>query len=299
MVCIIEAAFSCGMKERISSMNEHGMIFDIARNSYVDGPGIRTTVFFKGCNLRCLWCHNPESQHSGTEMLYYRNKCTGCGKCVEKCAHNAVETPENCVFCGNCAHYCPHDARRIVGKLQSVSEIMDIVRRDRAFYGDDGGMTCSGGECMLQIDFLAALLHACRLEGIHTAVDTAGCVPFDRFERILPDTDLFLYDVKTVDPARHREMTGVDPALILENLDKLLSRGARVWIRVPVIGGVNDTVEEMRAIRDLAGGRAALIDLLPYHRLGDSKYEALGREYRVFAAPSEERMKELRALFED
>ena len=162
-------------------------IFDIARASYVDGPGIRTTVFFKGCNLRCAWCHNPESQSAKREMLFYKNKCTGCGKCKEKCPNLL----EKCEFCGKCVLFCPHDAREICGGEYTVDEVMHQVLKDVTLYeGSGGGVTLSGGECMLQIDFLLELLKACKEKGVHTAVDTAGHVPYEYFERILPFADL-------------------------------------------------------------------------------------------------------------
>ena len=164
-------------------------IFDIQRDSFVDGPGIRTTVFFKGCNLHCAWCHNPESQSAKPQMMFYKNKCTGCGKCREKCPHNL----ESCDLCGKCTVYCPHDAREICGKEYTVDEVLREIRKDKTFYKTSGGgVTFSGGECMLQIEFLTKILKACKENGIHTAVDTAGHVPFEFFERIIPYTDLFL-----------------------------------------------------------------------------------------------------------
>ncbi|MDO5311742.1 MAG: glycyl-radical enzyme activating protein, partial [Clostridia bacterium] len=159
------------------------MIFDIQRNSFVDGPGIRTTVFLKGCNLRCKWCHNPESHSSLPQMMYYKNKCTGCGKCREVCPYNLTR----CDLCGKCTIYCPHDARRICGREYSVDEVFDEVIKDKIFYETSGGgVTFSGGECMLQIDFLTEILKLCKENGIHTAVDTAGNVPFESFEKVIP-----------------------------------------------------------------------------------------------------------------
>ncbi|MBO5756049.1 MAG: glycyl-radical enzyme activating protein [Clostridia bacterium] len=271
-------------------------IFDIERASYVDGPGIRTTVFFKGCNLNCAWCHNPESQKNEPQMLFYADKCTGCGKCKEKCP-NALE---KCDLCGKCALYCPHDAREICGKTYTVAQVLNEVAKDKAFYeASDGGVTFSGGECMLQIDFLTEILKACKENGIHTAVDTAGCVSYDRFERILPYTDLFLYDVKCMDNARHKTFVGVGNDLILTNLRKLLKAGVRVWVRVPVIPDVNDTAEEMErlaAFLDTAG-RPEKVELLPYHAMGEHKYTALGMEAKRFSVPDEETMTRLRAVF--
>ncbi len=271
-------------------------IFDIERNSYVDGPGIRTTVFFKGCNLRCAWCHNPESQYPKPQMLFYKNKCTGCGKCKEKCP-NALET---CSLCGRCTLYCPHDARKICGKEYTVDEVIREILKDKAFYDNsDGGVTFSGGECMLQIDYLEEILKECKKNGIHTAVDTAGHVPFGCFERILPYTDLFLYDVKCFDSKKHEDYTGVGNSLILENLKKLLETENKVWVRIPIIPDVNDTEEEMHKIRAFLNSvrLPEKIELLPYHAMGEHKYEAIGKEVQMFAVPSEEKMMRLKKIF--
>ena len=271
-------------------------IFDIQRASFVDGPGIRTTVFFKGCNLHCSWCHNPESQSPKPQMMFHKNRCTGCGKCKEKCPNSL----EKCELCGKCALYCPHDAREICGKEYTVCEVMREVLKDKAIYeGSGGGVTFSGGECMLQIDFLEAILKKCKEEGIHTAVDTAGHLPFEYFARILPFTDLFLYDIKCLDSEKHEKYTGVKNERILENLERLLKCGASVWVRIPVIPAVNDTKEEMQGIKTLldAFGRPERIELLPYHAMGEHKYAALGREAEVFSVPNEARMDVLRHFF--
>ena len=265
-------------------------IFDIERNSYVDGPGIRTTVFFKGCNLRCAWCHNHESQSPKPQMMFYKNKCTGCGKCKEKCP-NALE---KCELCGKCTIYCPHDAREICGKEYTVDEVMREILKDKVFYENSGGgVTFSGGECMLQIDFLEEILKVCKENGIHTAVDTAGHVPYEYFERILPYTNLFLYDVKCYDSEKHKKYTGVRNELILENLKKLLATGKSVWVRIPIIPTVNDTVEEIQRIKAYISscGKPEKIELLPYHAMGEHKFEALGKAVQRFNAPSAETIK--------
>lgn len=276
------------------------VLFDIVRNSYVDGPGVRTTVFFKGCNLRCAWCHNPESQRKEPELLLYPRKCIGCGTCSSVCPTEGIRDPELCIRCGDCALYCPQDARRLCGRDYSVEEVLEQVEKDRRFYENTGGgITCSGGECMLQTDFLTELLRRCREAKLHTCVDTAGCVPFSAFEAVLPYTDLFLYDVKAISPDLHRAYTGADNALILDNLRRLSSLSARIWVRVPVIGGVNDTAEEMQRIAAFCGEiRPEKVELLPYHHLGDGKYEALGRDYKPFSVPDEKKMQEYRALFD-
>ena len=271
-------------------------IFDIVRGSFVDGPGIRTTVFFKGCNLACAWCHNPESQRAAPQMMFYKNKCTGCGKCRERCP-NALSS---CTLCGKCALYCPSDAREICGRDATVDEVMREILKDTAFYASSGGgVTLSGGECMLQLDFLEAILAECKRHGIHTAVDTAGCVPAAAFDRILPYTDLFLYDVKCMDSEAHRHYTGVGNGQILENLQRLLAMGRAVWVRVPIIPTVNATVEEMQAIRRFLDrcGTPQRVELLPYHAMGEHKYAAIGGEAAAFSPPSEELMEELRRVF--
>ena len=271
-------------------------VFDIQRNSFVDGPGIRTTVFFKGCNLRCAWCHNPEGQKRERELAFFKNSCTGCGKCKEICKFDLSD----CDLCGACAAACMSCARRIIGKEYTAAEIMTEIRRDRLFYETSGGgVTFSGGECLLGIDMLEELLRTCRSEGIHTAVDTAGAVPFEYFERVIPYTDIFLYDVKMLSSERHKFYTGIGNELILDNLAKLLSLGVTVTVRIPVIAGVNDTEEEMRGIRALldSHGGCAEVELLPYHGMGEYKYSAIGRKPERFSPPGEERLSRLREIF--
>ena len=271
-------------------------IFDIQRSSYVDGPGIRTTVFFKGCNLRCAWCHNPESQSPKAQMMLYANKCTGCGKCRQVCPKGS----EHCDLCGTCALYCPHNAREICGKTYTVEQVWNEIKKDRLFYdASGGGVTFSGGECMLQLDFLTEILKVCRQNGVHTAVDTAGHLPYASFERILPYTDLLLYDVKCMDPSLHRQMVGVENGQILENLRRLLQTGKPLWVRVPVIPTVNDTTEEMQRIKAFLDscGTPAKVELLPYHAMGEHKYAAIGRTATPFKTPDEEKMESLKAIF--
>ena len=271
------------------------MLFDIQRGSYVDGPGIRTTVFFKGCNLDCKWCHNPESKSADRQMLFYSDKCTGCGKCVSVCPNKG----KKCELCGKCALFCPRDARKLCGREYGIEEVMRELLRDKCFYENSGGgVTFSGGECMLQIDFLSEILRECKTEGIHTAVDTAGNVPFSYFERILPFTDLFLYDIKAFSAEKHKEGTGADNARILENA-KRLSGKSKILFRIPVIGGFNDEETEMQKIADFFKDIShEKVELLPYHALGEHKYRALGANVEAFSAPSPERMKRFRAMFE-
>lgn len=272
------------------------IIFDIHRCSASDGPGIRTTVFFKGCNLKCAWCHNPESQNAKPQMMFYKDKCAGCGKCKSVCLYHL----EQCELCGNCTLYCPVDARKICGKEYTVDEVFKEVLKDKAFYENSGGgVTFSGGECMLQIEFLCELLKKCKENGIHTAVDTAGHIPFESFGKILPYTDLFLYDIKIFDPEKHKKYTGVSNELILENLKKLSEAGEKIWIRIPIISDVNDSIEEMLKIKELLTvcGQPEKVELLPYHAMGENKYRAIGKEPQNFKAPNAEKMKQLKEIF--
>ena len=271
-------------------------IFDISRNSFVDGPGIRTTVFFKGCNLKCKWCHNPESQAFQKQMLFYKNKCTGCGKCAEICPNNL----KNCDFCEKCTFYCPAGARNICGKEYTEDELLEEILKDKIFYETSGGgVTFSGGECMLRIDFLEEILKKCKSAGVHTAVDTAGNVPFEYFEKIMPYTDMFLYDIKAFSDDLHIEGTGVSNKRILENLKKLSAvfKGD-IMIRIPVIPGYNDSADEMKKISDFVKTlNVKETELMPYHKLGEHKYEALEMAMTEYQVPSEERINELKKLF--
>lgn len=269
------------------------IIFDIVRNSFVDGPGIRTTVFFKGCNLKCAWCHNPESQDFDKQMMFYKDKCIGCGKCKSICPNK-----EACTLCGKCTLFCPKDARKVCGKEYTVEEVFSEVIKDKIFYENSGGgVTFSGGECMLQVDFLLEILKKCKENNIHTAVDTAGHASFDSFEKILPYTDLFLYDIKCFDEDLHKKYTGVSNALILENLKKLFENKAKVWIRMPIIKGVNNSVEEMQKINNflIGCGNPEKIELLPYHKMGENKYNAINKEVIAFEVP--DNIEELRKIF--
>lgn len=270
-------------------------IFDIQRCSFSDGPGIRTTVFFKGCNLRCAWCHNPESQSPKTQIMLYSDKCTSCGKCLSVCPNDL----KHCDLCGKCEIYCPSSARRICGKDHTEDELLQEILKDKNFYqSSGGGVTFSGGEAMLQLDFLESMLKLSKENGIHTAVDTAGYHTFDRFERIIPYTDLFLYDVKAMDSEVHKKYTGVENELILENLAELLKRNIPVWIRIPVIPSVNNTEENMLKLKSFfeAHGHPQKIELLPYHRMGENKSLAIGTKPTIFDIPSKEEISYLNSI---
>ena len=261
-----------------------GIIFDIERNSFVDGPGIRTTVFFKGCNLKCKWCHNPESQSIEKQILFYKNKCTGCGRCKNLTLNDDF--------------LCFNDAKEICGKEMTADEIIGEVIKDKTFYETSGGgVTFSGGECMLQIDFLEELLIKSKEAGIQTAVDTAGNVPFEYFERVMPYTDIFLYDVKCFSEELHKEGTGVSNKIILENLKKLSETfKGDIIIRIPVIKGYNES-----ELKDIAEFLKPLnikdVELLPYHQMGEHKYEALNIPCETFAVPDNTKMEEYKKLF--
>lgn len=267
-----------------------GIVFDIRRYSIHDGPGIRTTVFLKGCALSCLWCHNPESQASGPDLVLRENRCIKCGACVETCPHGAITWTDDgpvtdrskCRRDGRCATVCYAEARALAGRTMTVDEVMEIVERDRPFYEESGGgLTLSGGEPLLQPYFSAALLKAAKARGIHTALDTCGHASWKSLDRLRRDVDLFLYDLKVMDEGRHRLYTGAPNHRILENLRALAARGHRIVLRVPVVPGINDDEENLEALRRFAAGLPNLagLDLLPYHRIGVDKYARVGRTY--------------------
>ena len=246
------------------------LVFDIRRTSTADGPGIRTTVFFKGCNLNCFWCHNPESKSPLPQLGLFEEKCIGCGVCRTVCEH-----PDGCVLCGRCAESCPAEARKRYGSSYSVDQLHEILLADRAYYqATGGGVTFSGGECMLYPAFVAELAKRCCDSGISVAVDTAGNVPWASFEQVLPYVDCFLYDVKALDGVLHKEGTGVGNELILENLDKLVKTGRSVIVRTPVIPGYNEG-EETDRISHYCAERQLPHEKLPYHTFGQSKNAAL------------------------
>lgn len=287
-----------------------GMVLNIQKFSIDDGPGIRTTVFLKGCNLRCLWCHNPESLESGYNIQYYPQKCIQCGKCVDVCPVHAQKLEkeeriflrDKCIECGKCAEFCPSEALIIAGKTMTVQEVLAEVEKDQVFYEKShGGVTFSGGEPMLQIDFLKELLKESKSKGFHTAVDTAGNISWDCFLEILPYVDLFLFDLKAIDEVRHRAITGSSNGMILDNLEKLSTTGVKIWIRIPVIPGINIVDNEAEKLREFLADLKGLttVELLPFHKLGESKYESLDREYRCKSCfpPNREYMDNLKDFF--
>jgi len=263
-----------------------GTVFDLSRYCLNDGPGIRTTVFLKGCPLRCVWCHNPESQSIRPEILFSSNHCVKCGACVAVCPQgcHTIEGEhsfdrEKCLGCGRCATACPTNALRIVGKTVTAEEIIAQVRKDKSFFNaSGGGLTVSGGEPTVQIDFLEQLLILAKREGIGTAVETCGYASQRSFERIAPYTDYFLFDYKESDPEKHFFFTGKKPLLILENLSFLDRIGANIILRIPLIPGYNATTEHLNGIREVVQTFRSIqkVEVLPYHPLGVSKEAELG-----------------------
>ncbi|MCC7490965.1 MAG: glycyl-radical enzyme activating protein [Fimbriimonadaceae bacterium] len=264
-----------------------GRVFDVQRFSIHDGPGIRTTVFLKGCPLRCVWCHNPEAVSRGPQLSYLAARCIACGACVEVCpqgAHTLVGERHRfdraqCEVCGACAAACCTQALELVGRDATVDEILDEVLRDRIFYDSSGGgMTLSGGEPLAQLEFAAALLTAARRAGVATAVETCGYVPPAHLEQVRPLVDLFLFDLKETDPARHAAWCGQEPARILANLQALHDRGAAIWLRLPLVPGLNARPDHFAAVaaQVRALPRLQAVEVMPYHRLGSAKRERLG-----------------------
>jgi pyruvate formate lyase activating enzyme len=287
-----------------------GWVFDIQRFSIHDGPGIRTTVFLQGCNLRCFWCHNPESQASGSSVQFFPDKCIVCAQCVEACPAGAQRVLDGqrfyvrdlCRTCGVCIDTCYAGALVIKARQMSVAEVMAEVEKDRAYYDDSGGgVTFSGGEPALQGEFLAELLRASKACGLDTAIDTAGHVPWETLAALLPYTDLFLVDVKAFEEETHRAGTGVGNRRILENVRRLAASGAELHIRIPVIPGFNADAAELGQIAGFLARleRVPSVELLPFHHLGGGKYESLGRAYpsRALQPPSDGEMEEFLGLF--
>jgi pyruvate formate lyase activating enzyme len=273
-----------------------GIVFDVKQYALHDGPGIRTTVFLKGCPVCCRWCHNPEGIGKNPQILYRKKRCIGCGECLDACPENALSLTSAgittdgalCKTDGVCAERCPAEARELIGKTVSPEEIMTLVKRDMPFYiQSGGGVTFSGGEPLMQPDFLLECLRLCGREGIHRAVDTSGYAELEIVKRIALETDLFLYDLKFMDSVKHRHFTGVSNQLILANLKYLARSGARVTIRLPLLPGINDDDEDI----DLVGmflrilPEIETVHILPYHGYQQSKYVHLDTVYMAKDIP--------------
>ena len=290
---------------------QKGVIFNIQRYSIDDGPGIRTIVFLKGCPLRCLWCCNPESQNLKPEISHNSNLCVKCGRCAIRCPNKAITMTENgpvinreiCVSCGTCTEECYPQAIKLIGEEKTVSEIYRIVKKDEMFYrASGGGLTVSGGEPLMQVDFVEELFRLCRADRIPTAVETCGMVPRSSFEKILPLTDLFLYDIKQMDDEKHRKLTAVSNRQILSNLSWLVRHGANVLVRLPLIPGLNDSDEDMKAVAEYVQSLGLKrVELMPYHDYGSGKYSQLDREYELseLKRHEEQRVVDIHNIFEN
>jgi len=290
----------------LRSKPEKGVIFDIQRFSVHDGPGIRTTVFLKGCSLHCFWCQNPEGISPNPQVMFYYDKCVYCGNCLQACPNGAhvvkgsshVFAREKCEACGRCVDTCYSGALVLVGREMTVDEVMKEVLRDKVFYDESGGgVTLSGGDPLVQHRFSKALLTRCKAEGLNTAIETAANFQWRAMASLLPITDLVMMDIKHVDSAKHEKATGSPNTNILENAKCLSKTGKPLIVRVPVIPGVNDATDEIEAIAKFIQGFPNLqyLELLPFHRLGEGKYEALGLKYAAsgLTAPTKERLREL------
>ncbi len=288
-----------------------GIITNIQKYCVHDGPGIRTTVFFKGCPLKCWWCHNPETQNKRNEIMFYEDRCSKCMRCINNCPVKAIDIQngkpkinyDKCIKCEKCCDVCLNDAREYIGREVSPDWLIKELIKDNVFYEQsNGGITISGGEPMLQADFLKEILGKCKTYGLHTAIETCGYAKWDEFEKILNCVDLFLFDIKLMDSNKHRKYTGVENKLILDNLKKLSANNAEIIIRMPIIKGVNDNFEHVdNVIRFISNLQITEVNLLPYHKMGMDKYKRMDLQYKMNGdeIPTDEQMKKLALRFSE
>lgn len=280
---------------------QSGIIFNTQKYSIYDGPGVRTIIFFKGCPLNCKWCSNPEGISRNYDIMYTDSRCTKCGICMSNCDKgihtiqrsydgniiHKIDRSTKCIGCKNCESKCPTKAIRIAGEEKTVDEIVSIIEEDSIFYmTSGGGVTLSGGEVASQPEFALKILKACKEKGIHTAIETCGFADWKVYEQLAQYVDLFLYDIKQIDPQIHKELVGVDNIRIITNLYKLFDIGAKITIRMPMIKGLNDSENQlkgvMKFIKIISKNKNLLgIEVLPYHKLGINKFEQLDREYTI------------------
>jgi pyruvate formate lyase activating enzyme len=294
-------------------MVNDGFIFDIKRYAIHDGPGIRTTVFLKGCPLRCWWCHNPEGISGANELMFFEYKCMRCETCNRVCEIGAITFESNiqhidrqiCSYCGNCARACPTGALILVGRGITVDELMKEIEKDILFYDNSGGgVTFSGGEPLFQHQFLREALKECKKRDLHTVLDTSGYAPKDVFSSVLDYVDVFLYDLKLADEEEHKKYTGVSNNLIKDNLRMLVDagRGKDVILRFPVIPGITDTEKNIDGLVEFVSSLKGIseIDLLPFHDMSE-KYNRLDKEYKmpIRQAPPREKLKYIKERFEE
>ena len=296
-------------------MAETPYIFNIQKFSTHDGDGVRTTIFFKGCPLRCMWCHNPESQHYYKELIFHQHKCAPCGRCVAKCKQGAnsivdgkiVFDRSKCTACGVCTDWCITEARELAGKEYTVDALVKEAMKDKIFYEQSGGgVTLSGGEVMASqhMDYVEEVCRKLHENGVSIFIDTSGYTDYKNLKRILPYVDVFLYDIKVMDPEDHKKYIGVDNSLILENLKKLSDEGAGLYIRLPIIQQVNATDEHIESVIHFLKENnihARQVNLLPYHDIGKGKYASLDMEYHddEMSVPVSELMEHFKSMFEE
>ena len=281
-----------------------GLIFDVQRFSLHDGPGLRTLIFFKGCPLKCRWCSNPESHSGHQEIMFDARKCRACGECATACQSGAltrdseghvVYRRELCILCGHCVEACPQQARRLVGRRVAIDELLAEIERDAPFFRrSGGGVTLGGGEPLRQAAFAQGLLKACRDRGIHTALETSGHAAWPVVLRTSRLVDLIFFDIKHIDPTQHEHLTGLDNRAILSNLERLCQVHTNILVRYPLVPGCNDGEGDILAMARYVKSleRLSEVEIIPYHRYGEVKYDMLGREYLLagLSIPSPEEL---------